>query len=86
MNLEVVLGVWAGLYLDGEVISQANLQPYIDDVMNELEFLTVSRNCSLPILSISDFKTGFNKHQVRRTSSFLWLHKSVHDQLCRDWQ
>lgn len=41
MNLEVVLGVWAGLYLDGEVISQANLQPYIDDVLNELEFLTV---------------------------------------------
>jgi alpha-N-arabinofuranosidase len=42
MNLETVLGVWAGLYLDGEVVSQAALQPYVTDVLNELEFLTVS--------------------------------------------
>ena len=42
MNLETVLGVWAGLYLDGEIVSEANLQPYITDVLNELEFLTVS--------------------------------------------
>lgn len=42
MGLEVVLGIWAGLYLDGEVIPQANLQPYVNSVMNELEFLLVS--------------------------------------------
>lgn len=42
MGMEIVLGVWAGLYLDGTVISQASLQPYITDVLNELEFLTVS--------------------------------------------
>ena len=33
--------MWAGLYLDGEVVSEADLQPYVTDVLNELEFLTV---------------------------------------------
>lgn len=42
MNLEPILAVWGGLYLDGEVIAQKDLQPYIDDVLNELEFLLVS--------------------------------------------
>jgi alpha-N-arabinofuranosidase len=42
LGLEVILGVWAGLYLDGQVVSQANLKPYVDSVMNELEFLLVS--------------------------------------------
>ncbi|KAJ6785287.1 hypothetical protein PWT90_01087 [Aphanocladium album] len=39
MNLEPILAVWGGLYLDGEVIAENDLQPYIDDVLNELEFL-----------------------------------------------
>lgn len=38
MQLEPILAVWAGLYLDGEVVAQADLQYYVDDVMNELEF------------------------------------------------
>lgn len=41
MNLEPILAVWDGLYLDGEIVDEADLQPYIDDVLNELEFLTV---------------------------------------------
>lgn len=41
MNLEPILAVWGGLYLDGEVIAERDLQPYIDDVLNELEFLLV---------------------------------------------
>ncbi|KAI5458762.1 glycoside hydrolase family 51 protein [Mariannaea sp. PMI_226] len=40
MGLETILAVWGGLYLDGEIVSEADLQPYIDDVLNELEFLT----------------------------------------------
>lgn len=42
LDLEVVLGVWAGLYLDGEVVAQSDIQPYVDSVMDELEFLLVS--------------------------------------------
>lgn len=41
MNLEPMLAVWGGLYLDGEVISQADIGTYIEDVLNELEFLLV---------------------------------------------
>ncbi len=43
MELEPILAVWGGLYLDGEIISQEDLQPYIDDALNELEFLMVSQ-------------------------------------------
>ncbi|KAK6371391.1 hypothetical protein LTS17_009122 [Exophiala oligosperma] len=39
LELETILGVWGGLYLDSEVIAEEDLQPYIDDVLNELEFL-----------------------------------------------
>lgn len=34
-----VLAVWDGHYLSGEVISEDDLQTYIDDVLNQLEFL-----------------------------------------------
>lgn len=42
MNLEPILAVWGGDYLNGVPINQGDLQPYVDDVMNELEFLMVS--------------------------------------------
>ena len=35
----IVLDIWAGFYLDGPVISEAELGPYVQDVMNELEFI-----------------------------------------------
>ncbi len=37
--MEPVLAVWAGLYLDKTVISNASLQAYVQDSLNELEFL-----------------------------------------------
>ncbi|KAH7113986.1 glycoside hydrolase superfamily [Dactylonectria estremocensis] len=39
LNLTVILGVHAGLYLNGDVVSQNQLQPFVDLAMNELEFL-----------------------------------------------
>jgi alpha-L-arabinofuranosidase len=35
----VVLDIWAGFYLDGPVISEAELAPYVQEVLNELEFI-----------------------------------------------
>lgn len=35
----VVIGVWAGLALNGDVTSQEDLQPFIDDALNEIEFV-----------------------------------------------
>ena|SRR6195952_2747974 len=37
-----VLAVWAGYYLDGPVIEKSALRPYIQEALDELEFLTGS--------------------------------------------
>ncbi|EED15681.1 alpha-L-arabinofuranosidase A [Talaromyces stipitatus ATCC 10500] len=39
LGLEPILAVWDGHYLSGEVINEADLQPYIEDTLNQLEFL-----------------------------------------------
>ncbi|KAH8654125.1 glycoside hydrolase family 51 protein [Tricladium varicosporioides] len=39
MNFEPILAVWAGLYLNGEVVAESALQAYVDDAIAELEFL-----------------------------------------------
>ncbi|USW55231.1 Putative alpha-L-arabinofuranosidase, glycoside hydrolase superfamily [Septoria linicola] len=39
MDLQIVIGVWAGLALDGGVTPEADLQPFIDDALNEIEFV-----------------------------------------------
>ncbi|KAM3065019.1 hypothetical protein ACMFMG_001228 [Clarireedia jacksonii] len=44
LETEPILAVWAGLYLNGyltppDVVSEEDLAPYVEDVMNELEFL-----------------------------------------------
>ncbi|GAB1319356.1 Alpha-L-arabinofuranosidase A [Madurella fahalii] len=39
LNMEPLLAAFGGMYLSGTLISQNALQPYIDDFMNELEFL-----------------------------------------------
>ncbi|KAL2830818.1 glycoside hydrolase superfamily [Aspergillus cavernicola] len=37
LELEVILGVWGELYLNGEIVPEVDLQPYIDSVPDELE-------------------------------------------------
>ena len=44
MGMAPVLAVWSGLTLGGGVISGEPLQPYIDDTLNELEFLLGDTN------------------------------------------
>lgn len=40
LNMEPLLAVWAGMYLGGhDVISAAALAPYVQDTLNELEFI-----------------------------------------------
>jgi len=38
--MEPIPAVWAGLYLDGTIMSQSALQPYVQDTLDELEFIT----------------------------------------------
>ncbi|KAK9797652.1 putative non-reducing end alpha-L-arabinofuranosidase [Seiridium cardinale] len=42
MGLELVVAVWAGLALNGDVTPQDELQPFIDDALNEIEFIAGS--------------------------------------------
>lgn len=39
MKMEPLLAVWAGLSIGGGVVSGTDLDPYVDDILNELEFL-----------------------------------------------
>jgi alpha-N-arabinofuranosidase len=44
MDLQIVLGVWAGLALDGNVTLESDIQPFIDDALAEIEFVVGSAN------------------------------------------
>ncbi|KAF2265364.1 glycoside hydrolase [Lojkania enalia] len=39
MNLQIVIGVWAGLALNGDATPKENLQPFIEDALDEIEFI-----------------------------------------------
>ncbi|KAK0709344.1 putative vacuolar segregation protein, partial [Lasiosphaeria miniovina] len=39
LGMEPLLATWAGLYLGGSLTPQSGLQPYVDDFLDELEFL-----------------------------------------------
>lgn len=39
MNLQIVLAVWSGLALDGGITPRDDLQPFIDDALDEIEFV-----------------------------------------------
>ncbi|KXT08640.1 hypothetical protein AC579_6558 [Pseudocercospora musae] len=40
LGMEPVLAIWAGLWLDKEVVPEDELKPYIQSALDELEFLT----------------------------------------------
>jgi alpha-N-arabinofuranosidase len=40
MNLEVVVGVFAGLALNGDITPEDQLQPFIDDALDQIEFIS----------------------------------------------
>lgn len=37
--MEPILAIWSGLYLDGTVLSEEDLLPYVQDSLDELEFI-----------------------------------------------
>ncbi|KAK4498903.1 hypothetical protein PRZ48_009413 [Zasmidium cellare] len=39
MDLQIVVAVWAGLALNGDVTPEDELQPFIEDALNEIEFI-----------------------------------------------
>lgn len=39
-DLEPVYAIWSGYYLDFEIMPQDQLQPYIDEALNSIEYIT----------------------------------------------
>ncbi|KAJ5081109.1 hypothetical protein N7456_013347 [Penicillium angulare] len=44
LGMEPILAVWSGLALNEDVVSEADLDVYVEDALNEIEFLTGSIN------------------------------------------
>ncbi|ERF72007.1 hypothetical protein EPUS_09374 [Endocarpon pusillum Z07020] len=65
LNMEPILDVWAGLYLDGPVISEADLAPYVQDVLNELEFIMDNLGGGLPSYQGYRFAAFYNAIKER---------------------
>jgi hypothetical protein len=88
MGLETILAVWGGMYLNREVIAEAELQPYIDDALNELEFLLVG--CFLQSqffsYSVNVLAKGTVNFDVWLPTRITWVHGAFHDQVCRNRQ
>ncbi|CAE6458592.1 unnamed protein product [Rhizoctonia solani] len=40
IGAEPILGIWAGYALGGETVPESQLQPYIQDAINEIQFIT----------------------------------------------
>lgn len=58
MSMTPVLAIWSGLTLGGGVISGAALDPYVDDALNELEFLLGSTSTTWGALRASYGQTA----------------------------
>ncbi|KAJ5085108.1 hypothetical protein N7532_009879 [Penicillium argentinense] len=50
LGMEPILAVWAGLALNGDVVPEAELDVYVQDALDELEFLTGSVDTELGAL------------------------------------
>lgn len=45
MGMEPLLAVWSGLTLDNSAVSGSDLDPYVDDILNELEVSLLIQIC-----------------------------------------
>lgn len=52
MGQTVVLGMFAGLHIGGDIVAEADLQKYVNLGLEELEFLTVSLCIDITVLSV----------------------------------
>jgi alpha-N-arabinofuranosidase len=53
LDMNLILGIWDGHYLDGTSIAKADLQPYIDDSLDELEYILGSQSTTYGALRAS---------------------------------
>jgi alpha-L-arabinofuranosidase len=53
LNMEPLLAVWAGYSLDKKSIAEADLSPYVQDTLNELEYIMGSTSTKYGALRAS---------------------------------
>lgn len=53
LDIEPILGIWAGLYINGTVVPEEDLGPYVQDGLNELEFIMGDETTEYGALRIS---------------------------------
>lgn len=53
LEIEPILAVWSGLFLDQTVIAEDALAPYVQDALDELEFIMGDASTELGALRIS---------------------------------
>jgi hypothetical protein len=80
--MEPLLAVWSGLYLDGTIIPESELQPYVQDALDELEFIMGDTSTSYGALRTSlgypsPWKINYVevRHQVSLTGSQLMWYR-----------
>ena len=89
MGLETILAVWDGEYLDGEITAQEDLQVYINDTLNELEFLLVilyPHFLQQAFECHANTKIGASNVHLRCSESCSRLHGSLCHQLRGNWE
>ena len=74
LNLEPVLAVWAGYYLDGTVVPQDELGPWVQFALDELEFLMGGANTTW----------GARRVALGYAEPFTIRHVEVSNQLLQD--
>ena len=58
MSMTPILAIWSGLSFGGGVLSGSDLEPYVDDALNELEFLLGSTSTTWGALRASYGQTA----------------------------
>ncbi|GAT21099.1 LOW QUALITY PROTEIN: alpha-L-arabinofuranosidase E [Aspergillus luchuensis] len=57
MDMEPLLAVWSGLSLGGGIVSGSALDPYVDDILNELEYVLGSADTTYGALRAKNGRT-----------------------------
>ena len=57
LDLEPVYVVWDGLYLDHTVIAEKDLQPYINEALDAIEYITGDESTHFGAMRIANGRT-----------------------------
>jgi hypothetical protein len=65
MGMEPLLAVWSGLTLDNSAVSGSDLDPYVDDILNELEVSLLENLCDHSLTAYCTVLSRLYSHYIR---------------------